>query len=116
MCGATDNEPLPESADKVQVDPQAVQQLEILRGMISTRLKGDILERQACYLPISRDGTPLIGAHPRHKQLYLATGHSCWGILNSPVTGLMMAELLLDGRISIVDNACVKAVDPAARC
>jgi glycine/D-amino acid oxidase-like deaminating enzyme len=28
---------------------------------------------------------------------FIATAHSCWGILNSTGTGLVMSELILDG-------------------
>ncbi|KAL9273502.1 putative oxidoreductase TDA3 [Drosera capensis] len=34
---------------------------------------------------------------------YVATGHSCRGILNAPATGAALAELILNGRSSIVD-------------
>jgi glycine/D-amino acid oxidase-like deaminating enzyme len=42
---------------------------------------------QACHLPISVDGEPLIGRHPKVSGAYIATGHGCWGILNAPATG-----------------------------
>lgn len=117
MCGATDNsDPLPPSADQVKVKDSAIEQLELLRELIAPSLSGRTTIRQACYLPISRDDLPFIGAHPSHSQLYLATGHSCWGILNSPVTGLMITELLLDGRITCVEREAVEALDPKGRC
>ncbi|KAI7875221.1 FAD dependent oxidoreductase [Lichtheimia hyalospora FSU 10163] len=117
MCGATDNsDPLPPSADQVKVKESAIEQLELLRELIAPSLSGKTTIRQACYLPISRDDMPFIGAHPSHSQLYLATGHSCWGILNSPVTGLMITELLLDGRITCVEREAVEAFDPKGRC
>ena len=37
------------------------------------------------------------------------TGHSCWGILNGPATGLVMAELIAEGRASSVD---IRRLDP----
>lgn len=40
----------------------------------------------------------------------IATGHSCWGILNSPATGAALAELIVDGKASIVD---LTPFDPA---
>jgi len=54
-------------------------------------------------LPISPDGTPLIGQVTGVKGAYVATGHSCWGILNAPATGAALAELIVDGRSKIVD-------------
>ena len=37
------------------------------------------------------------------------TGHSCWGILNGPGTGLVMAELIAEGKASSVD---IRRLDP----
>ena len=37
------------------------------------------------------------------------TGHSCWGILNGPATGLVMAELIAEGKASSVD---IRKLDP----
>jgi glycine/D-amino acid oxidase-like deaminating enzyme len=58
---------------------------------------------QACYLPLSPDGSPVIGAVPGVQGAYIAAGHSCWGILNGPATGLAMAELIVEGRSKSVD-------------
>ncbi|MEW5305948.1 MAG: hypothetical protein WDW36_008457 [Sanguina aurantia] len=64
---------------------------------------------QACHLPQSPDGVPLIGKVPGLQGVYVATGHSCWGILNGPATGLAMAELIVNGRATSVD---LSAFDP----
>ena len=45
----------------------------------------------------------MIGALPGVGGAYIATGHSCWGILNAPATGLGMAELLTKGEATSVD-------------
>jgi glycine/D-amino acid oxidase-like deaminating enzyme len=37
------------------------------------------------------------------KGIYVATGHSVWGILNAPATGEAMAELIVDGVARTVD-------------
>jgi glycine/D-amino acid oxidase-like deaminating enzyme len=58
---------------------------------------------KACYLPISPDGIPLMGKIPGFENVYIATGHSCWGILNSPATGAAMAELIVDGHCKLLD-------------
>lgn len=42
--------------------------------------------------------------------VYVASGHSCWGILNGPATGEAMAQLILEGKASSVD---LSAFDPA---
>jgi glycine/D-amino acid oxidase-like deaminating enzyme len=41
---------------------------------------------------------------------YIAAGHSCWGILNGPATGLGLAELIVHGSSSSVD---LSPFDPA---
>jgi len=30
--------------------------------------------------------------------VFVATGHSCWGILNAPATGEALAQLILSGK------------------
>jgi glycine/D-amino acid oxidase-like deaminating enzyme len=42
---------------------------------------------QSCHLPVSSDGLPIMGKLPDVTGAYVATGHGCWGILNSPATG-----------------------------
>jgi glycine oxidase len=48
--------------------------------------------------PMTQDGYPYIGKHPDLNQLFFATGHSRNGILLSPITGKMMANLILGCR------------------
>lgn len=65
---------------------------------------------QACNLPISPDGLPIIGAIPgTDGKAFVAAGHSCWGILNSPATGVAIAELIVEGRTGIT----IGEFDPA---
>lgn len=63
----------------------------------------DVLQTQACYLPSVSTGLPLIGRVPNIDGLFVATGHSCWGILNAPATGKALVELMLDGKCSLLD-------------
>ena len=51
--------------------------------------------------PTSPDGAPLIGGVPGVRGLFAATGHGPWGILWAPLTGKVVAELLLDQPPSI---------------
>jgi len=45
---------------------------------------------------------PAIGLIPNyHGKLYIAAGHSCWGILNAPATGKNLAELIVHGNSAI---------------
>ncbi|KAI9283949.1 FAD dependent oxidoreductase [Umbelopsis sp. AD052] len=118
ICGETDDEPLPSSATEIQIKQSSITTLRQLAAAASpSHLEGsDLVAAQACYLPTSKDGLPLIGEHPNSRGVYIATGHSCWGILNSPVTGLMLSELIDDGKITCVDSDTVAAVSPKGRC
>ena len=40
---------------------------------------------------------------------FVTAGHSCWGILNGPATGLVMAELIAEGKAKSVD---IRKLDP----
>ena len=60
-------------------------------------------------MPISDDDKPLIGKVPWLDGVYLATGHSVWGILNSSGTGRVIAEMVLEGQAKFAD---VRALAP----
>jgi glycine oxidase len=52
-------------------------------------------ERVWCGIrPQTNDGKPYIGEHPEHKGVFVATGHFRNGILLSPITGKLVADLL----------------------
>ena len=72
--------------------------------------EAEVLQQQACFLPTSSDGVPVIGRIPGLDNAYIATAHSCWGILNAPATGEALAELIVDGKASSCD---VRPFDPA---
>jgi hypothetical protein len=42
-------------------------------------------------------------AVPQSEGVYMATGHSVWGIFNAPATGEALAELIAEGVSSITD-------------
>jgi glycine oxidase len=44
--------------------------------------------------PQTEDGLPIIGEHPEYEGLWIATGHYRNGILLSPITGLLIADLI----------------------
>ena len=95
---------LPLDSAEVTTDPQAVAQLEALCARLSPALvESNIVARQACYRPVTRDGLPLIGKVPGVEGAYVATGHSVWGVLNAPATGEALAELIVDGTATTTD-------------
>lgn len=113
VCGEGDTlADVPETTDHVQVLRHKCDDLFKNVGEISPQLRnGKILKRQACYLPVvdvpSHSG-PFIGS-TNVDNLYLASGHSCWGINNAPATGLIMAELLFDGEAR---SASIDGLEP----
>lgn len=67
---------------------------------------------QACMRPYTNiDGLPMIGKIPKTSNTYIASGHNCWGILWSGVTGKVMAELMLTEKPP--RTASIKNFDPA---
>jgi glycine/D-amino acid oxidase-like deaminating enzyme len=104
VCAISSESPLPVDPAAVRPDPGAIARLERMCSEMSPVLAcSEILARQACYRPVTRDGVPLIGAIPGLEGAYVATGHSVWGILNAPATGEAMAELIADGAAYSVD-------------
>jgi glycine/D-amino acid oxidase-like deaminating enzyme len=104
VCAISSDSPLPFDPTEVTPDPGAIERLEQMCREISPVLaSAEILARQACYRPVTRDGLPLIGRVPGIEGAYVATGHSVWGILNAPATGEAMAELIADGAVHSLD-------------
>ena len=104
VCGMADLQPLPESAEGVEVSDAACATLARAAGRVSTALAAAHIERrQACYRPVTDDGLPLIGRVPDLAGCYVATGHGPWGMLNAPATGSALAELIVAGAASLVD-------------
>jgi D-amino-acid dehydrogenase len=58
--------------------------------------------------PLSSDGLPFVGAVPGFEGVHLATGHAMLGITLGPLTGRLIADLLLDG----ASNELLTAFDP----
>lgn len=56
----------------------------------------------SCYLPTTPDNLPIMGALSKEcgggPSCFIATGHSCWGILMGPASGESMAALIATGK------------------
>ncbi|KAK5104469.1 hypothetical protein LTS08_002358 [Lithohypha guttulata] len=110
-CGEGDHQvPLPETSAEVEVDDKRCQDIVDYCASFSDEMRdGEVLVRQACYLPQVEYGNgPLIG-RTRTKGVWLAAGHTCWGIQNGPATGKLMSEFILDGEAK---SANINALDP----
>lgn len=106
VCGMADRQPLPESAEGVEVSEAGCAILARAAGRVSARLAAaPVTRRQACYRPVTDDGLPLIGRVPGLASAYVATGHGPWGMLNAPATGLALAELITEGAAVSLDLA-----------
>eukprot|EP00304_Pavlova_gyrans_P012076 CAMPEP_0206047442 /NCGR_PEP_ID=MMETSP1466-20131121/21274_1 /ASSEMBLY_ACC=CAM_ASM_001126 /TAXON_ID=44452 /ORGANISM="Pavlova gyrans, Strain CCMP608" /LENGTH=360 /DNA_ID=CAMNT_0053422457 /DNA_START=1 /DNA_END=1083 /DNA_ORIENTATION=+ len=87
----------------VEVRAEVANRLESVGRELSTELRdAPRTKAQSCHLPICSDGMPVIGPLPKAPGVFVATGHSCWGILNAPATGKALAELIIDGKASCV--------------
>ncbi|KKZ66595.1 hypothetical protein EMCG_07709 [[Emmonsia] crescens] len=111
-CGEGDTiVPLPKTTADVQVDPARCQDIIDSIGSVSKVLQeGEVIARQACYLPnveATRAG-PLIG-YTGIKGLFMATGHTCWGIQNAPGTGKLVSEFVFEGQAK---SASIVGLDP----
>lgn len=105
-CAISSTARLPRDPADVAADEGAHARLEALcRSLAPALADAPIVARQACFRPVTEDGLPLIGRVPGVDGVYVATGHSVWGMLNAPATGKAMAELILDGMSSNVDLA-----------
>ncbi|KAF4469133.1 hypothetical protein FALBO_3970 [Fusarium albosuccineum] len=113
-CGEPDtNVPLPETADQVECDEAQCNDIISYISTISPVLAAaPIKARQACYLPrhirFGQESGPLLGKTST-PGLFVAAGHTCWGIQNGPATGKLMSEFVFDGGAK---SASVEKLDP----
>ncbi|KAH9428129.1 hypothetical protein MCOR02_011618 [Pyricularia oryzae] len=114
-CGAVDHEvELPPTADLVMVDERHCDDIITWLSLVSPVLAdAAVKHKQACYMPLREGGDeePMFG-RTLTPGLWLAAGHSCWGIQNAPACGLLMAEMLMDGKTSSLDENVIAAYDP----
>ncbi|KXZ54891.1 hypothetical protein GPECTOR_4g963 [Gonium pectorale] len=95
-------DPVPSTAlpapGQVPVEAQRVDAIRAQAAAVATCLAQAPLESSAaCHLPLTPDGLPALGPVPGCSGAWLATGHSCWGVLNGPATGQLLAEWIATG-------------------
>ena len=71
---------------------------------------------QACYLPSTPDGLPIMGKLPSDvvdgcDNVFVAAGHTCWGILLGPASGETMANQIATGETA-TDHVSLVPFDP----
>ncbi|KIV91524.1 hypothetical protein PV10_06056 [Exophiala mesophila] len=112
-CGEGDHlVKLPKSTADVEVDDSRCQDIVDYCASFSDEMRdGEVLVRQACYLPQVESAVvagPLVGPTSM-KGVWVAAGHTCWGIQNGPATGKIMSEFVFDGKC---ESAKVASLDP----
>ncbi|KAH7318371.1 FAD dependent oxidoreductase [Stachybotrys elegans] len=113
-CGEPDSAvPLPDTADDVEFEEAQCDDIISYIATISPVLgAASIKAKQACYLPrhmrFGQESGPLVGP-TTIPGLWVASGHTCWGIQNGPATGKLMSEFIFDGAAS---SASVDKLDP----
>lgn len=111
VCGEGDElDPLPDRAsDVIVLEPRCDELMAQVSELSSTLRNGEIGVKQACYLPATSrgPGAPIVGKVK--DGVYVAAGHSCWGICLGPGTGKVVSELVMDGKVRSAD---VKQLDP----
>lgn len=111
-CGEGDHlVSLPRSTAEVQVDATRCQDIVDYCAAFSDEIRdGQVTARQACYLPQveTAAGGPLVGLTAKGG-VFVAAGHTCWGIQNGPATGKIMSEFVFDGKSLSAD---VRSLDP----
>ncbi|KAI0446672.1 FAD dependent oxidoreductase [Xylaria telfairii] len=109
-CGECDpTVPLPETADLVEVDEAQCDDISAYIGTVSTVLKAaPVTAKQACYMPRhmrpGQESIPLVGG-TAVDGLWVAAGHTCWGIQNGPASGKLISEFIFDGAARSADAA-----------
>jgi glycine oxidase len=71
------------------------------RGLVPSLAHSEIASFWAGLRPGSPDGLPILGPVPGWDGLTVASGHFRNGILLSPITGRLMAQLLTEGRTEV---------------
>ena len=70
--------------------------------LVPSILQGEWEKAWTGIRPQTADGLPYLDEHPDYKGLFIATGHFRNGILLSPITGEIMADLI-EGKSPAVD-------------
>jgi glycine/D-amino acid oxidase-like deaminating enzyme len=96
--------------DKLQTILESVRDASGISGTGDGVLSQEPVLGQACYLPTSIDGIPVMGRIPEQLGCYVAAGHGCWGILLGPATGEVMANLIVNG--SSIPNVNMEVFNP----
>jgi glycine/D-amino acid oxidase-like deaminating enzyme len=106
---------IPDNSDQVKLVERKLEDVLTAIGSVSREIhEGELVVKQACYKPQIRpheedeEVGPMVGPVGT-KGLWLATGHDEWGIQNGPGTGLLMSEMIFEGKAHSADTS---SLDP----
>jgi D-amino-acid dehydrogenase len=85
--------------------PERLQNLKnVAREYLQDPVGEPVLEEWVGMRPMTYDDLPIIDCAPRHRNLFMATGHGMTGISMAPSTGKLVAEII---------TGCTPHLDPA---
>jgi glycine/D-amino acid oxidase-like deaminating enzyme len=84
--------------DERATDDGVRQLLDGAAGLVPAVAGAPLREVRVGLRPATADELPIIGASSTMRGVYYATGHYRNGVLLAPLTALMVADLVLDGR------------------
>ena len=97
VSGLAEDAPLPPDPAEVRPSAEPLAALRRFAATFSSVLGGaEEVSAQACFRPVVRDGLPMLGPVPGVDGAFVATAHSCWGILNAPASGAALAALIAE--------------------
>ena len=95
----------------IKANPKRVGAARDSFALLSSLSKGkEPTVQQACMRPCAPDAIPIMGQVPGVEGAFISAGHNCWGILWGPISGLAVAELMVEGKSSTID---LSAFDPS---
>lgn len=107
--------PLPDIVTDVTVEAEKIKDVwEAVKSVSQEIRNGEVITKQACYKAQIRkhdeneEVGPIVGPLDI-KGLWVATGLDEWGVSNGPAVGLIMSEMILEGKAQSAD---VESLDP----
>ncbi|PVU89139.1 hypothetical protein BB559_005233 [Furculomyces boomerangus] len=90
-----------EPGEKNIGSPESFRKLEDVFSKISGTSDMELNSCSAGYLPVRRIGVPIISKVSQLPGIFVGSGHGCWGILNGPITGLILSDLVTTNSTSV---------------
>jgi len=96
---------VPTKAPETQLDNEMVNQIvDYAVHRVPVLEKASLLTTWSGVRPLTADGRPLFGAVPGMVGFLLNSGWGGVGIIQAPVAGQLMAELICDGHTSTFES------------